>query len=88
MHAPKQEQAQREGLVARKDVGEEGSDMEKAADFGRLRTMKVQQASKASLLRLFTYACALPLNAQHCSAAWRCSLLPRWECCKHCPAER
>ncbi len=41
-----QESAQREALKEARRVGEEANDMEKAQDFGRLRTMKVQQAVK------------------------------------------
>lgn len=41
---PSQEAEQREALKAAKAAGEDASDMEKAQDFGRLRTMKVQQA--------------------------------------------
>ena len=44
-HAP-QDEAQREALKAGKGSGEGASDMEKAADFGRLRTMKVQEATR------------------------------------------
>ena len=39
-----QEAAQREALKEARRAGEEANDMEKAQDFGRLRTMKVQQA--------------------------------------------
>ncbi|CAL8467515.1 g7053 [Coccomyxa elongata] len=39
-----EESAQREALKEARRAGEEANDMEKAQDFGRLRTMKVQQA--------------------------------------------
>lgn len=44
-----QDEAQREALKAGKGAGEGASDMDKAADFGRLRTMKVQEATRVRI---------------------------------------
>lgn len=50
-----QDEAQREGLKAGKGAGEGASDMEKAADFGRLRTMKVQEATRVRVCPLSSF---------------------------------
>ena len=65
---PKQDQAQRDALAeGRKEASEEASDMEKAADFGRLRTMKVQQAT--AKVRCWDAAGA-PQHPPACMRVW------------------
>lgn len=59
-----QDEAQREALKAGKSTGEEASELDKAADFGRLRTMKVQQA-KVSLCWPLDYTLGAPCTLNY-----------------------